>query len=302
MGGLRKRMPTTFWVYLIGALALAGIVPLAGFWSKDEILLKASYKDVRLYTLLSIAAFFTAFYMARQIILVFLGKPRSEAAAHASESPKLMTVPLILLAILSVFGGALNLPGLHTFGHWLEHTIHHLPTAEKGLELPEFSLQVAGVSTVIAFLAIALGWWLYQRLGEKLQKPNAAYLDPLEMALKPIFIVLNNKYWVDELYWALFVNPYKAFSRWLAEQVDWRFWHDWFHDGIIADGFKRLTVFLAQPIDLGIIDGIANGLASLVQAGSAFLRRFQSGYVRNYALAVFLGVVAMMSYLIFALR
>jgi len=84
--------------------------------------------------------------------------------------------------------------------------------------------------------------------------------------------------------------------------VDWRFWHDWFHDRIIADGFKRLTLFLAQPIDLGIIDGIANGLASLIQAVAAFLRRFQSGYVRNYALAVFLGVVVMMSYLIFILR
>jgi len=302
MGGLRERMPTTFWVYLIGALALAGIVPLAGFWSKDEILLKASYKDARLYTLLSIAAFFTAFYMARQIILVFFGKPRSEAAAHATESPKLMTLPLILLAILSVFGGALNLPGIHTFGHWLEHTIHHFPTAEKGLELPQFSLQVAGASTVIALLAIALGWWVYQRLGEGLQKSNTAYLDPLEIALKPIFIVLNNKYWVDELYWSLLVNPYKAFSRWLAEQVDWRFWHDWFHERIIADGFKRLTLFLAQPIDLGIIDGIANGLASLIQAVAAFLRRFQTGYVRNYALAVFLGVVVMMSYLIFVLR
>jgi len=275
---------------------------LAGFWSKDEILLKASYKDARLYTLLSIAAFFTAFYMARQIILVFFGKPRSEAAAHATESPKLMTVPLILLAILSVFGGALNLPGIHTFGHWLEHTIHHFPTAEKGLELPQFSLQVAGASTVIALLAIALGWWVYQRLGEGLQKSNTAYLDPLEIALKPIFIVLNNKYWVDELYWSLLVNPYKAFSRWLAEQVDWRFWHDWFHERIIADGFKRLTLFLAQPIDLGIIDGIANGLASLIQAVAAFLRRFQTGYVRNYALAVFLGVVVMMSYLIFVLR
>lgn len=302
MGGLRQRMPTTFWVYLIGALALAGIVPLAGFWSKDEILLKASYKDVRLYTLLSIAAFFTAFYMARQVILVFFGKPRSEAAEYATESPKLMTVPLILLAILSVFGGALNLPGIHAFGHWLEHTIHHVPAVKGGVELPEFSLQVAVVSTVIALLAILLGWLVYARWGEGLQKEKKPYVDPLELTAKPIFSVLNNKYWVDELYWALFVNPYKALSRWLAEQVDWRFWHDWFHDAVIAGGFKRLTVFLAQPIDLGIIDGIANGLASLTQSGAAYLRRFQTGYVRNYALAVFFGVVAIMSYLIFALR
>lgn len=302
MGGLRERMPITFWVYLIGALALAGIVPLAGFWSKDEILLEASHQDVRLYTLLSIAAFFTAFYMARQIILVFFGKARSEAATYASESPKLMTVPLIILAGLSVLGGALNLPGIHTFGHWLEHTIHHLPAAAEGAELPQFSLQVAAISTLIALLAIALGWLVYARWGDKFQKEKSTYLDPLEVVAKPIFIVLNNKYWVDELYWALFVNPYKAFSQWLAEQVDWRFWHDWFHDSIIAAGFKRLTVFLAQPIDLGIIDGIANGLASLIQSGASSLRRFQTGYVRNYALAVFVGVVAIMSYLIFALR
>ncbi len=302
MGGLRQRMPTTFWVYLIGALALAGIVPLAGFWSKDEILLKASYKDVRLYTLLSIAAFFTAFYMARQVIMVFFGKPRSEAAAYASESPKLMTIPLILLAGLSALGGALNLPGIHAFGHWLEHTIHHAPVAKGGVQIPEFSLQVAAVSTVVALLAIFLGWLVYQRWGEKLQKEKTPYIDPLELTLKPIFTVLNQKYWVDELYWAIFVNPYKAFSRWLAEQVDWRFWHDWFHDTVIANGFKRLTVFLAQPIDLGIIDGIANGLATLIQASAASLRRFQTGYVRNYALAVFVGVVAIMSYLIFALR
>ncbi|MFN3308090.1 MAG: NADH-quinone oxidoreductase subunit L [Anaerolineales bacterium] len=302
MGGLRQRMPTTFWVYLIGALALAGIVPLAGFWSKDEILLKASFKDARLYTLLSIAAFFTAFYMARQIILVFFGKARSEAAAYASESPKLMTVPLIILAILSVFGGALNLPGVHAFGHWLEHTIHHVPAVKAGIELPEFSLQVAAVSTVIALLAIALGWLVYARWGESLQKEHKPYVDPLELTAKPIFGVLYNKYWVDEVYWALFVNPYKALARWLAEQVDWRFWHDWFHDAILAGGFKHLTAFLAQPIDLGIIDGIANGLATLTQTSAAYLRRFQTGYVRNYALAVFVGVVAIMSYLIFALR
>jgi NADH-quinone oxidoreductase subunit L len=302
MGGLRERMPITFWVYLIGALALAGIVPLAGFWSKDEILLEASHQDLRLYLLLSIAAFFTAFYMARQIILVFFGKARSEAAAYASESPKLMTVPLIILAVLSVFGGALNLPGLHSFGHWLEHTIHVHAELAEGMELPQFSFQVAAISTLVALLAITLGWLVYARWGEKLQKEKSAYLDPLEVTAKPVFRVLHHKYWVDELYWAVFVNPYKAFSRWLAEQVDWRFWHDWFHEAILANGFKRLTVFLAQPIDLGIIDAIANGLAKMTQSGAATLRRFQSGYVRTYALAIFVGVVAIMSYLIFALR
>ncbi len=122
MGGLRKQMKITFWVYLIGAIALAGLPPLAGFWSKDEILL-ASKANPTVYYMLSAAAFFTAFYMGRQVLMVFFGQPRSEAASHASESPLIMTVPLMILAALSAFAGLLNLPWFHTFGHWLEHTV-----------------------------------------------------------------------------------------------------------------------------------------------------------------------------------
>jgi NADH-quinone oxidoreductase subunit L len=124
MGGLRTRMPTTFVVYLIGALALAGIPPLAGFWSKDEILAEASHLNPVVFWLLLIAAGFTAFYMARQIFLVFFGEPRTAPAEHARENPRVITVPLMILAGLSVLGGALNLPVFHTLGHWLEHTIH----------------------------------------------------------------------------------------------------------------------------------------------------------------------------------
>ena len=125
MGGLRKTMPVTFWLYIIGTLALAGIFPFAGFWSKDEILLDASLHFTSVYWLLTIAAFFTAFYMGRQIWMVFFGEPRHDAAAHAEESPKVMTVPLIVLAVLSVVGGALNLPfeGFHNLGHWLGYTL-----------------------------------------------------------------------------------------------------------------------------------------------------------------------------------
>ncbi len=111
MGGLRKTMPVTFWVYVIGALALAGIFPFAGFWSKDEILAAAfSQGYTAVYWLLTIAAFFTAFYMGRQIWMVFFGEPHHEAAAKAEESPKVITVPLMILAALSVLGGAFNLP------------------------------------------------------------------------------------------------------------------------------------------------------------------------------------------------
>jgi NADH-quinone oxidoreductase subunit L len=125
MGGLRKTMPVTFWLYMIGTLALAGIVPFAGFWSKDEILLDASLHYPTVYILLSIAAFFTAFYMGRQIWMVFFGEARHEAAAHAEESKPIITVPLMVLAALSLLGGALNLPfeGFHQLGHWLEYTL-----------------------------------------------------------------------------------------------------------------------------------------------------------------------------------
>jgi NADH-quinone oxidoreductase subunit L len=95
MGGLSRRMPITTWVYIIGSLALAGIVPLAGFWSKDEILLDASKHNFIVYILLTVAAFFTAFYMGRQVLMVFFGQPRTDPAAHAAESPAVMTTPLI---------------------------------------------------------------------------------------------------------------------------------------------------------------------------------------------------------------
>jgi NADH-quinone oxidoreductase subunit L len=110
---------------------------------------------------------------------------------------------------------------------------------------------------------------------------------------------MEHKWWVDELYWAVILNPYIALSRFLAEQVDWIFWHDWFHNTVIAGTFKWVTKVTAMQIDLGIIDGIANGLGSVTQRSAGSLRRLQTGFVRNYALAVFLGVVVILGYLIF---
>ena len=152
MGGLRKTMPVTFWVYLTGALALSGIVPFAGFWSKDEILAYAQQNGfTAVYWLLAIAAFFTAFYMGRQIWMVFFGEPRHEAAAHAEESPKVITVPLMVLAALSVLGGALNYPGLDTLSNWLHTTVQFIKPIE-------FQMNVALISTGLALLAILISW------------------------------------------------------------------------------------------------------------------------------------------------
>jgi NADH-quinone oxidoreductase subunit L len=297
MGGVRQTMKVTYWVYLIGAIALAGVPPLAGFWSKDEILAEASSLNFTAYIMLTLAAIFTAFYMTRQILMVFFGKPRSAAAEHAQESPAVMTVPLMILAGLAVLGGLLNFPSLKTFGVWLEHTL------KNNIHEGEFVLLVAVISTILALLAIFLGWWLYNpRRYEAFWAMPAAKRkdDPLRAYIGPVFEVLKNKYWVDELYWTVILNPYISLSRFLADVVDWRFWHDWFHDKVLAGGYNLLTRLLAVQIDLGIIDGIANGLGTLAQRSASSLRRVQTGYVRNYALFIFLGVVIILGYLILA--
>ncbi|MFZ6026365.1 MAG: NADH-quinone oxidoreductase subunit L [Chloroflexota bacterium] len=206
MGGLAGRMKVTFGVYLIGALALAGVFPLAGFWSKDEILAAASHAQPVVYVLLSVAAFLTAFYMTRQVWLIFFGKARSRAAEHASESPPVMTLPLIVLALLSLAGGALNLPWTHALGTWLEHSIHNQIEGD-------FLLQVALLSSLIALAGIALAVFLYR---------GAAREDPLQKLPGHLFQWIADKWYVDEIYEWLILRPYRRFSGWLAETFDTR--------------------------------------------------------------------------------
>jgi NADH-quinone oxidoreductase subunit L len=289
MGGMRKTMPVTYWLYLIGTLALAGIIPFAGFWSKDEILLDASLHYPFIYFLLSVAAFFTAFYMGRQIWMVFFGEPRHEAAAHAEESPPIITVPLMVLAFLSVVGGALNLPfeGLHNLGHWLEHTLHEVES------LP-LNLGVAAISTVLAFVAIYVSWLIYGR-----NPLRAGEVDPLKRRLGAFFTGAENKWYVDELYHAIIVTPFVKGSQFLADVVDWRFWHDWFHEKVIAGTYNWISnIGLNRYADQQGIDAAANGLATITQWLSATLRKIQNGFVRSYALSVLLGVVLIVGYLI----
>jgi NADH-quinone oxidoreductase subunit L len=308
MGGVRTHMKTTFWVYLIGAMALAGIPPLAGFWSKDEILAEANVYIPGVYVLLTLAAFLTAFYMGRQILMVFFGKPRTAPAEHASENPPVITVPLIILAALSALGGLINLPVLHTFGHWLEHTIK-IEEAVKAIHTGEaatggFNFLVAGTSVGLALIGVFLSWLLYSRRYQKLQEMPSGKRpdDPLRPILGPVFSLLENKYWVDELYRAVILNPYVAVSRFLGDTIDWRFWHNWFHDIVIARSFQWLTRALSVQVDLGFIDAIANWLGRATQALAGGMRRLQSGYVRTYALSVFIGVVIILGYLIIIIR
>ncbi len=289
MGGLRKQIPVTFWVYLIGALALSGIPPLAGFFSKDEILADALHEAQGVYWLLTAAAFLTAFYMGRQIWLVFFGEARTHAAAEAKESPLMMTGPLMVLALLSVLGGFINFPGIHTFTNWLEGTLGH-----EFAHATEFNPTVAIVSTLLALSAIGISWLLYGR------KPlQTGQKDPLQKGLGFLFTGMNHKWYVDEIYEAVFIGPYKWLANFLAHTVDWRFWHDWVHDSVIARGFRGLVRFLANPIDMGLIDGISRSLANTIQSLGNGLSFLQSGYVRNYALSLFLGVVVILGYLIF---
>jgi NADH-quinone oxidoreductase subunit L len=221
--------------------------------------------------------------------MVFFGEPRHEAAAHAQESPPVMTVPLMVLAVLSVIGGALNLPfeGFHNLGHWLEHTLHEV-------ESLALDYGVAGISTVLALAAIALSWYIYGR-----NPLGTGAIDPLKRMLGPIFTGAENKWYVDELYHALIVTPYVKVSQFLADVIDWRFWHDWFHEKVIAGTYNWLAkTVLNRDVDQRVIDATANGLARVTQTSSLILRRIQNGFVRSYALSVLLGVVLIVGYLI----
>ncbi|MFN2190125.1 MAG: NADH-quinone oxidoreductase subunit L [Candidatus Promineifilaceae bacterium] len=317
MGGLRHKMKITFAVFTVGALALAGIVPLAGFWSKDEMLAHAmENRQYVVEVLLVLAAICTAFYMGRQLSMVFLRKPRSEAAEHASESPPIMTWTLIVLAVLTIFGGILNAPFFsqraaeiaeeqHKFGinleleRWLEHALAalELDKVEGILDVPDtpvyINYPVAAATTVLALAALGLALFVvYRRRPETSADP-----DPLEKTPIWWFRVLP----LNTLYYKTIVPGFNALAQWLAHTVDWRFWHDWFHDRVIRDGYLWLANFINRSIDTAIIDnGLVNGTARAAGWFSGQLRKTQTGFIRNYALAVFLGVVVLVVYIIIA--
>jgi NADH-quinone oxidoreductase subunit L len=259
MGGLRARMKVTYWVYLIGALAISGVFPLSGFFSKDEILADASRLQPGVGVILFVAAFLTAFYMGRQVVMVFFGKPRSEPAVRARENPPVITVPLVILAILAAIGGALNLPGINSLGNWLAQTI-------TGLENGPFILGLALLALALAIGGLGLAWAIYRRAAIKIGEA-----DPLRRALGPLYVGMENKWWVDAFYNAVFVG-----------------------------GYRCLADFLANPIDLGLIDALGGGLGSATRALSGWLRKLQNGFVRSYALVMLLGVVVFLGYLMFA--
>ena len=283
MGGLRSRMPVTFAVYLIGGLALSGIPPLAGFFSKDEILTDAWRTHPVVFGMLSVAGALTAFYTGRQLWMVFAGQPRSQAAALARENPPIMLVPLLGLAGLSLAGGLINFPGLHPLGSFLRSSLEHA-------HLTEFDPAVAGLSTGLALLAFGTASWAYGRRPLTKEQP--------EPAGGRLWFALQRKWWVDELYNRLIVQPFVRLAGFLAERIDGRFWHDWVHDTLLARGFRQTASWLALGFDLRVIDGAGNGLGQLTRQAALRLRALQTGYVRNYAISFTVGLVLMVGYLL----
>lgn len=284
LGGLRRAMPTTFIVFVIGGLGLAGVPVFAGFWSKDEILGDAFLKNPGVFALLLASAGVTAFYVFRQLYLVFGGKQRSHDY-HPHESPRVMTWPLIVLAILVSVGGLLNTPPLNLLTRFLD-----------GEELP-FSISVAAASVGLAALGWLGAWALYGR-----QPLTAGQTDPLQKVLGSVYTLVEHKYYVDELYTIMFIRFYQWLSRTAAFVVDEHFLHDFVHDTLLVLAYLRMMRFLAEPIGHSFLDRGIDRTAGLIQDLSLRLRKLQTGYVRQYVVWFVLGVTLMIGYLLIRSR
>jgi NADH-quinone oxidoreductase subunit L len=263
MGGLRTYMPTTYRTFFIGTLAIAGIPGFAGFFSKDLILASAFAEGhVGLWFVGVLAAGMTAFYMFRLVFLTFYGECRAdhETKHHIHESPKTMTIPLVILAVLSVVGGFVSLP-MHilwgdSFGHFLApvlagHATHHM----------SIPLELGLMATSVSFAAsgIALAYLFY------VARPELP--GQLAEGARSVYTVLLNKYYVDEIYEAAIVRPIVQGSRLL-----WR----WF--------------------DVAVVDGAVNGAASFVAGNARIWRRLQTGNVQHYAASLLVGAAVVLAY------
>ncbi|MGB7061195.1 MAG: NADH-quinone oxidoreductase subunit L [Candidatus Zixiibacteriota bacterium] len=274
MGGLYRKMKITAVTFIIASLSISGIFPLSGFWSKDEILAVASHFHNPIFLIVAtLVAGMTAFYMFRLCFVTFFGKPRDqEKYDHAHESPKVMTIPLMILAFLSVVAGWVGIP-------WLKHgyssfVYHHEPHHVE----PNFILMI--VSTVVALSGIYLAYAMYYKKS----------ISPEKLKTKFAFVykVLYNKYYFDELYHAIIVNPIMKLSNILFVKLDVGV-VDW-----LVNGTGSFTVFLSDVkewFDSHIVDGAVNGLAYVTRGMGSGLRRIQTGQLQNYAFVIFFGLV-----------
>lgn len=299
MGGLFWRMPRTALTFIIGGLALSGFpIVTAGFWSKDEILADAWAHNRLVFVVLALAALLTAFYTMRQIMMTFFGKPRTEAAAHASEHDTIfqwMTIPLMVLAIFAVAGGWLGIPtSFPVLGAFSTNPFHHyIGSLAKALhihaeELP-FNPVPLGTSLLVALGGLFLGRLVYQDYAARGMRPDESALalpDPMAKPLGRFYTVLRNKYYFDELYHAVFVKGTQRLSNAL-----FRFDSDVIDDTIVdgAGWVGRKLSELGHWIDEHIVDGAVNGAGAVADWFGAALRTIQTGKAQNYLLV---GVVA----------
>jgi NADH-quinone oxidoreductase subunit L len=278
MGGLKKFMPVTFVTFIIGSVALAGIFPFAGFWSKDEILLAAGKNGYTFFMLVGlVGAFMTACYMARCVYLTFYGDYRGHG--HPHESPPAITVPLSILAVFSVAAGWLGGFGIHAFAE--------LTRNETFLEarIPEhpFSFPAAGISLAIALGGVFVGaLWYFRNLG-----PHG--ITQRSPALRSGLTLLENKYYLDALYTDGVVGgikgPIARGAYWVNQNVI---------DGVVngvALVSRKVAGFTYDIIDQRVVDGVVNGIGAVSEEGGGALRHIQTGRVQQYAAFLFGAVV-----------
>jgi NADH-quinone oxidoreductase subunit L len=265
MGALKPHMPRTYWTFLIATLAISGIFPFAGFFSKDEILWKAlTQGGIGFWIIGAVAAFMTATYMFRAVFMTFHGRSRvdSHAAHHLHESPGMMTVPLMILAVLSVVGGFIGFPIIAGWNKFYDFLAPVFPRAAAGEGVHHavgFEVAMMVVSMIIAVVGIVLAYKMY------IQNPSLP--DRVAQRSEPLYSLVANKYWVDEIYNWVFVGP-----------------------------LIRFSVFLWRKVDELLVDGIVNGVGTLARGGSEVFKRLETGNIQSYALSILVGIVIMVGY------
>jgi NADH-quinone oxidoreductase subunit L len=260
MGGLRKAMPITFWTMMISTLAIAGIFPFAGFWSKDEILMVAFEHNKVLWVVATITSIMTAFYMFRLMYLTFFKEFRGTSAQkhHLHESPSLITIPLVILAILALIGGAINLPGSNWLNHFLEPI---LATKHEEHVLGTHEYMLMGVALMFALLGIIGSYMKYIKQG---------FVPKVDAEILGINKTVYNKYYVDEFYTFLIVKPINSLSNFFRTTLEPAF-------GKVVYGFGT----------------VANGIGTQG-------RKLHTGSIGLYLFAFVIGIVAIISYLFIA--
>lgn len=265
MGGLRKKLPITFAVFAIGTMAISGVPPFAGFFSKDEILARAWTQSPVLFFFLAVTSVLTAIYMFRVFFLTFYGTFRGthDQEHHLHESPPSMTIPLIVLAILSTVGGFLGLPTIfsehHFFGDFLKSSLSAPGTILQSEASHTFEWTLIGVS-IITLAGII--FWAFNHFVKKHRIPAMH-----ETEFKPVAKLLYNKYYIDEIYQSTFVKPLYSISNF--------FW---------------------KIVDNSIVDGLVNGVSKSVVWAGQTIRLVQTGNVGFYIFAMVFGIIAMLLY------